>query len=125
MVAQVNITQENDADFYQTFAYLLPDGITPISLVGATFKMSIRRSAGDAGVLLSLNSTLSSSGQISLVDAPNGRFSVWILQAALVAMPLGIFAHSLVASLPTAAGVPARTVPIFNGSFTTVAGPSR
>lgn len=129
MPATADLTVEDDQDFYQIFQYLLPDGVTPISIVGATFLMTVRRSAGDTGVLFSVSSTLSSSGQIQLFDAPNGKFSVWIAKAQLLAAPKGTFSHSLIVSMvqPNSGISQPLSLPVW-GSTSTITinpGPSR
>ena len=129
MPAQVNITVEDDQDFYQIFQYLLADGVTPISIVGATFLMKVRRSAGDPGTLFTVSSTLSSSGQIQIFDGPNGKFSLWIAQPQLLAAPNGIFSHSMLVSMvqPNSGISQPLSLPVW-GSTSTITinpGPSR
>lgn len=128
MVAQVNITTETDADFYQQFAYTLPDGVTPINITGATFTFGVRRSLSDTGVLLKVTSTQTSSGQIIPINAPSGVFAVWITKAALQASPVGTWAQSLVVSLPSAVPISppvSLNQLIWTGNITINLGPSR
>ena len=125
MVAQVAITTANDRDFYQVFAYTLQDGLTPISLNGATFRMGVRRTAQDAGLLFVVTSTLSDSGQIILVNGALGQVAVWIKQSQLLSVPAGTFVHSLIAYVPASGGVPALAVPIWDGTISISQGPSR
>lgn len=125
MPATVDITIENDADFYQLFQYTLPDGVSPISIVGATFAMGVRRTVVDPAALFFITSTASDKGQITIMDGPNGVYSVLITKAALKKAPLGTWQQSLVINLPALGGAPARTQKIWNGILTIKAGPSR
>jgi hypothetical protein len=127
MPAQVNITVENDADFYQVFQYTLADGVTPISIVGATFAFGVRRSIADPGVLFRVASTLSFAGQIQIVDGPNGKFGLWIAKAQLLAAPTGTWAQSMIITQPAAASAfpPTLSTPIWGGTLTNNNGPSR
>src|SRR6516165_145718 len=95
MPAQVNLTMESDQDFYQIFQYTLPDGVTPISIVGATFTFGVRRNLSDGTALFYVTSTLSNKGQIQIYDGPNGKFSLWIAKAALQTAPTGTFFHAM------------------------------
>lgn len=129
MPAQVNITVENDADFFQVFQYTLADGVTPINIVGTTFTFGVRRSLNDAGTLFKVTSTVSSSGQIQIVDGPNGKFGLWIARAQLLAAPLGTWAQSMLINQPVVppAFPPTITTPVWGvGSTITINnGPSR
>jgi hypothetical protein len=135
MVAQVNITVETDADFFQVFQYLLPDNVTPISIIGATFTFGVRRSLSDTNVLfkvtsaggtVNLNGSTVPNGQIQIIDGPNGKFGLWISLAQIQAAPIGVWSHSLVINMPTTALFPpALTQPIWNGTLTINQGPSR
>lgn len=135
MVAQVNITVENDADFYQVFQYLLPDNVTPINIVGASFTFGVRRTLSDTGVMfkvnsaggtVTLNGATTPNGQIQIIDGPNGKFGLWVSMAQLQAAPLGTWAHSLVINMPAVSLFPpALTLPIWNGTLTINPGPSR
>ena len=125
MVAKVDITVQSDGDFYQLFQYTLADGLTAIPIIGATFNMGVRRTAQDAAVLFRVTSALSSSGQISPFDAPNGKFVLWIAKSVLQTAPIGIWVQSLIVNLPAAGPQPAIAQPIWNGAFTINPGPSR
>jgi hypothetical protein len=125
MPAIVDITVENDADFYQLFQYTLVDGVTPVSLVGASFVMGVRRTAQDAAALFYVSSTASAAGQITLWDAPNGKFAILIAKAILQRSPIGIFQQSLVCNLPAQGGQPAVSQKIWGGTLTNNPGPSR
>jgi hypothetical protein len=127
MPATVNITVENDADFYQVFQYTLADGVTPISIIGATFLFGVRRSIGDAGMLFNVSSVASASGQIQIVDGPNGKFGLWIAKARLRAGPAGVWVQSMIITQPAAPSAfpPTLSTPIWNGSFTINPGASR
>jgi hypothetical protein len=91
-MAIVNITVENDADFYRQFAYQLVDG-TPIDLTGLTMLMGIRRLAADVTEEMELTTE---NGGLAITDPPNGKFTVLITQDQLVHLPLGDFEHSLI-----------------------------
>jgi len=135
MVAQVNITTQTDADFFQIFQYTLPDGITPISIISATFVFGVRRALGDTNVLfkvtsaggtVTLNGVTGPNGQIQIVDGPNGKFGLWIAKAQLQAAPLGTWFQSLVVTIPpTSLFPPAIATPIWNGNLTINPGPSQ
>ena len=135
MVAQVNITVENDCDFYQVFQYLLPDNATPISIIGATFTFGVRRALADssamfyitsAGNTVTLNGLTVPNGQIQIVDGPNGKFGLWIAIAQIQAAPLGTWSQSLVITQPaTAVFPPTLITPIWNGTLTINQGPAR
>jgi hypothetical protein len=89
-MAIVNITVENDADFYRQFAYQTVDG-DPIDLTGNTLRMGIRRRAADIteGMLLTTE-----NGALAIVDPPNGIFTVRITQDQLVHLQLGDYART-------------------------------
>jgi hypothetical protein len=128
MLTQMNITIERDGDFYQVFQYMLPDGVTPINIVGASFTLGVRRALADPDVLFKVTSaggtvTLDGAtlpnGQIQILDGPNGKFGLWISQAQLQAAPTGTWLHSLLITMPAAAIFPpALTLPIWNGTLT-------
>jgi hypothetical protein len=121
-----DFTLTNDADFYQVFQYTLADGVTPINISTASFVLGVRRSVGDAGSLFRVTSTASSSGQIQIVDGPNGKFGLWIAQAQLLAAPLGTWAQSLVITLPpTSLFPPTLNLEVWSGSLTIMNGASR
>jgi hypothetical protein len=89
-MAVVNITVTNDADFYRVFQYTTLEG-TPINIMGSSMVMKLRRQADDEAAVLRLGTD---TGEIVLVDAINGLFSVYIAQATLLRLGTGDFAHS-------------------------------
>jgi hypothetical protein len=91
-MAIVTIITENDADFCRQFAYQTVEGV-PISLVGNTMQMGIRRHAEDVNEEMLLTTE---NGGLTITDAPNGKWTVLITQAQLVQLPLGDYEHSLV-----------------------------
>ena len=91
-MAIVNITCSNDADFYRQFVYQTIDGM-PIDLTGSTLRMGIRQHAIDAKENILLTTE---NGALAIVDASNGKFTVWIAQAQLLTLPLGNYEHSLI-----------------------------
>jgi hypothetical protein len=91
-MAIVNITVENDADFYRQFAYQTVDGL-PIDLTGNTLRMGLRRHAQDAAEELLLTTE---NGALVIIDPTNGKFTVQITQDQLVHLDLGDYDHSLV-----------------------------
>lgn len=135
MPATVNITVETDADFFQVFQYTLADGVTPISILGATFTFGVRRSLTDSNVMfkvtsaggtVTINNVPVPNGQIQIVDGPNGKFGLWIAKAQLQAAPLGTWTHSLIINQPaTSLFPPALSLPIWGGALTINQGPSR
>jgi len=90
----VNITVENDADFYCVFQYQTVSGV-PIDITGMSMVMMLRRRAADETALLRLGTD---TGEIVLVDPVNGKFTVRIMQATLEVLGLGEFDHSNVMS---------------------------
>jgi|SRR5215831_1470512 len=111
----VNITTQNDADFYRQFAYQSSDG-TPIDLTGGTFAMDVRRHAEDATVFMQLSSA---NGDIAIQDAINGKFTVLITKEKLLALSPGDYAQSLIM---TQNGL---RIPIWSGMLTNNWGPTR
>jgi hypothetical protein len=111
----VNITVENDADFYQVFQYQTVDGV-PINLTGASLEMMLRRHAEDSTVVLRLSTY---TGEFYLVEPVTGTFSLRISQDVLEHLALGDFAHS---NIMTLHGLKTR---IWSGTFTNNAGPTR
>jgi hypothetical protein len=93
-MAIVNITTYNDADFYRRFAWQTIDGV-PIDMTGMTLEMKLRRHAKDEAAVLRLGTD---TGEIVLIDAINGQFTVRIAQDDLVRLGLGEFDHSNIAS---------------------------
>lgn len=117
-MAIVNITVENDADFYRQFAYQLVDG-SPIDLTGNTMRMGIRHRAEDAHEDLLLTTE---NGGLLINDAPNGKFAVRITQDQLVHLPTGAYEHSLIRIV---GDDPEQRYRIWSGSLVNNAGPSR
>ena len=114
----VNITVENDADFFQHFQYVtVDDPPIPINLTGISMEMMLRRSAADEAAYLRLSTE---GGAIGVVEPQFGQFFVYIAQAALVQLSLGDYVHSLIA---TAAN--GRKTKIWSGTLTVNAGPTR
>lgn len=111
----VNITVSNDADFYRTFQYMTVAG-APIDITGTTMEMMLRRHAGDATALLRL---ATDTGDIVIIDAVNGMFTVRIAQDSLERLGTGDFAHS---NIMTRAG---GKLKIWDGTLTNNAGPTR
>ena len=90
----VNITVYNDADFYRTFQYVGVGG-TPINITGASMEMMLRRNASDKTALLRLGTN---TGEIAIIDAVAGKFTVKITQDTLERLGLGEFDHSNIIS---------------------------
>ena len=111
----VNITVENDADFYRVFQYKTISGV-PIDITGATFLMMLRRHASDAAAVLRLSTE---TGEIVVTDAINGMFSIFISQSRLETLATGDFDHS---NVMTSLGVKRG---IWTGTFTNNPGASR
>jgi hypothetical protein len=114
-MAVVNITVDNDADFYRVFQYQTIRGV-PIDITGATMEMMLRRHARDEVALMRLGTD---TGEIVIVDAVQGKFSVRIAQAELERLDLGEYAHSLIATIAT------YKRSIWKGTLTNNAGPTR
>jgi hypothetical protein len=114
-VSIVNITVENDADFYCVFQYQTVSG-APIDITGVSMVMMLRRRAEDATAVLRLGTD---TGEIILVDPVNGKFTVRIMQETLEQLGLGDFDHSNVMS----AGGYKRG--IWTGTFTNNPGAAR
>jgi hypothetical protein len=114
-MAVVNITTYNDADFYRTFAWQTIDG-APIDMTDMALEMMLRRHAKDEAAVLRLGTD---SGEIVLIDAINGLFTVRITQDTLVHLGLGDFEHSNIA---TNNGFKQR---IWSGTLTNNAGATR
>jgi hypothetical protein len=114
-MATVNITVENDADFYRLFQYVMASG-PPINMTGASLEMMLRRHAEDVEALLRLGTD---TGEIVLTDPVNGYFTVMIRQDALERLGLGSFDHS---NIMTLGGLKTK---IWNGTLTNNAGPTR
>ena len=86
----VNITAENDADFYRVFQYQTVGG-DPIDITGTSFVMMLRRHAKDEAAQLRLGTD---TGEIVIIDGALGKFSVYISQNTLVHLGLGDYDHS-------------------------------
>jgi|SRR5262245_40243107 len=114
-MAIVNITCENDADFYRSFAYQTQAGI-PINITGAGMVMKLRKHAADVIALLELSTD---EGEIVLANPAQGLFTVFIAQERLVQMVTGDYEHSLIMSLNDL------KTRIWSGIFTVTPGPSR
>ena len=114
-MAIVNITVENDADFYRLFQYQTVSGV-PIDISGVTLHMMLRRHASDDTALLRL---ATDTGEIVLVDPVQGKFSVRVAQAELERLGLGEYDQSLILTQ----GGFKRSV--WTGTFVNNAGPSR
>lgn len=112
----VNITVENDADFYRAFQYVTSDTSTPINITGGTMEMMLRRHAEDVEALLRL---ATDTGEIVLTDPVNGMFTVMIRQDALERLGLGSFDHS---NILTLGGL---KIKVWSGTLTNNAGPTR
>jgi hypothetical protein len=115
-MAIVNITTENDADFIRQFRYETISGV-PIDLTGNEMEMGIRRRAEDIAQQLLLTT---GNGGISITDAPNGKFTIWITNEQLEKLQVGGYEHSLIRIQET--GLRLR---IWSGNLTVNAGPTR
>lgn len=111
----VNITVDNNADFYRVFRYQTISG-QPIDMMGCSMWMMLRRHAKDEAAVMRLSTD---TGEIVLVDAVNGLFSVRIAQADLERLGLGDFDQSMIASIQN------YKRSIWSGLFTNNPGPSR
>jgi hypothetical protein len=115
-MAIVNITVENDADFYRVFQYVAADTGVPINITGCTMEMMLRRKAEDADALLRL---ATDTGEIVLTNAAQGQFTVMITQDTLERLGLGSFDQS---NIMTISGV---KVKVWSGVLVNNAGPTR
>jgi hypothetical protein len=115
-MAIVNITCENDADFYRQFVYQTTTG-APIDLTGNTMRMGVRARAEDVTEELLLTTE---NGGLTIVSAPDGTFTVRITQAQLVVLPIGDYEHSLIRITPGP-----QQLRIWSGALTINAGASR
>jgi hypothetical protein len=114
-MAIVNITTENDADFYRTFVWQTVAG-APIDMTGMALEMMLRRHASDETAVLRL---ATDTGEIVLTDPVNGQFTLRIAQDTLVRLGLGDFDQSAIA---TRNGYKVR---IWSGALTNNAGATR
>jgi hypothetical protein len=112
----VNITVTNDADFYQTFQYVMNTSGSPIDITGASLEMMLRRHAEDADALLRL---ATDTGEIVLTDPLHGFFTVLIRQDMLAHLALGSYDHSLIKT------VGLDKTKIWSGTLVNNAGPTR
>lgn len=112
----VNITVENDADFYRAFQYTASDGVTPVNMTGGTMEMMLRRHAEDVEALLRL---ATDTGEIVMTDAPHGMFTVLIRQDVLARLDLGEYDQS---NILTLGGL---KIKVWSGTLTNNAGPTR
>jgi hypothetical protein len=116
----VDIVCENDSDFARGFSYMVlnTDGSDgpPIDLSGNTMRMGIRIHASD--IMEELVLTTENNG-IVISDALNGKFSIFIDQTQLLAMPTGNYQHSLIRMKGP------NTFNVWTGSLTINPGPSR
>jgi hypothetical protein len=115
-MAIVNITVENDADFYRVFQYVATDTLAPINITGGTMEMMLRRRAEDAEALLRL---ATDSGEIVITNAAQGQFTVLIKQDVLERLGLGSFDHS---NILTLGGL---KIKVWSGTLINNAGPTR
>jgi hypothetical protein len=114
-MATVNITVENDADFYRSFAYQDISG-NPIDITGASMVMKLRRHAEDVTAFLTLSTD---TGEIVITNAPQGTFTILIEQESLVELSLGAYEQSLIMTFN---GIKKN---IWTGLLTINPGPSR
>lgn len=117
-MAIVNITVENDADFYRGFQYQSSGG-TPIDMTGAELEMMLRRHAEDVEALLRLGTD---TGEIFITDHVNGYFTVMITHDELQRLGLGTFDHSNIMTMASAGGLKTK---VWSGTITINAGPTR
>ena len=116
-MATVDITVANDADFYRMFQYVSTAEVpVPIDMTGASLEMMLRRHAEDQAAVLRLGTD---TGEIVLIDAATGKFTVMIRQLDLVRLGLGDFDQSCIM---TQYGTKTR---IWSGKLTNNAGPTR
>ncbi len=111
----VNITTQNDADFYRSFRWETIAG-APLDLTGGTMEMMLRRHARDEAAVLRLGSD---TGEIVFVNAVGGEFTVRIQQDALVRLGTGDFDQS---NIFNRNGYKVR---VWTGLLTNSAGPTR
>jgi hypothetical protein len=114
-MAIVNITTQNDADFYRVFTVQMADG-SAFDLTGSTMEMMLRRHAQDEAAVLRL---ATDTGEIVIIDPPGGQFTLLIRQGSLLRLGLGDFDQSMISSR---AGYKLR---IWTGILTNNPGPTR
>jgi hypothetical protein len=115
-MAIVDITVENDADFYRLFQYVQASDNAPINITGASMEMMLRHHAEDVTALLRLGTD---TGEIAITDPVNGLFSVLIAQLTLEQLGLGTYDHS---NIMTLNGMKTK---VWSGTLTNNAGPTR
>jgi hypothetical protein len=116
-MAVVDITVQNDADFYRVFQYVVAGEIpTPIDITGASMEMMLRRRAEDAVALMRLGTD---TGEIVLIDPALGKFTIMIRQADLLMLGLGEFDQSCIMTLNDL------KTRLWSGTLTNNAGPTR
>jgi hypothetical protein len=115
MSAIVNITVENDADFYRAFQYQTVSGV-PIDLTGSALEMMLRWSAADETAVLRLGTD---TGEFVLTDPVHGTFTLLISQSKLEQLALGTYDHSNIMSLGSG------KTKIWSGQLTINAGATR
>lgn len=111
----VNITTQNDADFYRTFVWETLAG-DPIDLTGGTMEMMLRRRAADKVAVMRLGTD---TEEIVFIDPANGKFTVRISQYFLERLGVGEFDQSNIFSR---AGFKVR---VWSGLLTNSAGATR
>jgi hypothetical protein len=114
-MAIVNITVENDADFYRQFVYQTVSGV-PIDITGASMVMKLRRHAEDVIAFLTLSTD---TGEIVITNSVGGQFTILITQDNLLELQLGSYDQSLIMTM---SGLKKK---IWSGSLVVEAGPSR
>ncbi len=114
-MAIVNITVENDADFYRAFSYQTVSGV-PIDITGAALEMMLRWNAADDTAVLRLGTD---TGDFVLTDPVHGIFTLLISQPTLQQLALGTYDHS---NIMTRGGGKTK---IWSGQITINAGPTR
>jgi hypothetical protein len=111
----VNITTQNDADFYRTFIWQTISG-SPIDLTGGSMEMMLRRRAADSVAVMRL---ATDTKEIVFTDPAKGTFTVRISQYNLERLGLGEFDQSNIFSRSTF------KIRIWTGLLTNNAGPTR
>lgn len=111
----VNITVDNDADFYRVFQYVTILG-APIDITGGKMEMMLRRHATDSTAVLRLGTD---TGEIEIVDPVQGMFTILIRQDTLEKLGLGDYDQSNILSFSEL------KVQLWSGVFTNNAGPTR
>lgn len=114
-MAIVNITTQNDADFYRTFSWQTIDGAA-IDMTGGTMEMMLRRHAEDATAVLRL---ATDTGELKIINAVAGQFTLLITQDTLEHLGLGDFDHSNIFSRSGS------KVRVWTGTLSNNPGPTR